>query len=175
MLTHWLPIINILLLKEAIYCNIFWCNYLRNEKDFSFLAFSKFRFYTEHFQEKNDRHSCGIFELTDWVSVRCLDKYIKGSVSEDPSTSNMVNGPKHCTKLNDSTFTILIHPCEANSGWKSLSKWYAKSWDSLLTQWCPRTSIFFLIETIYRYVFRCNYLKKEKYYLNFLLHFINLD
>ena len=32
----------------------------------------------------------------------------------DPSTSNMVNGSKHRSKLNDSTFTIFIDLCEDN-------------------------------------------------------------
>ena len=30
-----------------------------------------------------------------------LDKCLKSLVSEDPSTSNMVNGAKHCSKLNE--------------------------------------------------------------------------
>ena len=37
-----------------------------------------------------------------------LDNSLKSPVSEDPSTSNMVNGLKHCCNLNDSSFTILI-------------------------------------------------------------------
>ena len=37
-----------------------------------------------------------------------LDKCLKSAVSEDVSKSNMVNGPKHCSNLNDSTFGILI-------------------------------------------------------------------
>ena len=41
-----------------------------------------------------------------------LDKCLKSPVSEDPSTSNMVNGPKQCWNLNDTTFTIFIHPSE---------------------------------------------------------------
>ena len=52
-----------------------------------------------------------------------LDKCLKGPVSEDPSTSNMVNGPKHCSKLNGSTFTIFIDPFERNLGWKFLPEW----------------------------------------------------
>ena len=43
-----------------------------------------------------------------------LDKCLKSPLSEDPSTSNMVNGWKHCSKLNDSNFTIFIDPCEDN-------------------------------------------------------------
>ena len=50
-----------------------------------------------------------------------LDKCIKSPVSEDPSTSNMVNGLKHGWNLNDSTFTIFIDQSEATLGGKSLS------------------------------------------------------
>ena len=53
-----------------------------------------------------------------------LDKCQKNPVSEDPSTSYMVNGQKHSSKLNDRTFTIFIDPCEDNSGWKTLSELY---------------------------------------------------
>ena len=45
-----------------------------------------------------------------------LDKCLRCPVSEDPSTSNMVNRPKQCSKLNESIFTIFIDPCEDNSG-----------------------------------------------------------
>ena len=37
-----------------------------------------------------------------------LDKCLKSFVSEDISTSNMVNGPKNCSNLHDSTFIIFI-------------------------------------------------------------------
>ena len=55
-----------------------------------------------------------------------LDKCLKSPVSEDPSTSNMLNSPKKCSKLNDSAFTIFIDLSKVNSGWKSLSELYAK-------------------------------------------------
>ena len=45
-----------------------------------------------------------------------LHKCLRSLVSEVPWTSNMVNGPKHCLKLNHSLFTIFIDPCVANSG-----------------------------------------------------------
>ena len=50
-----------------------------------------------------------------------LDKCVKSSVSEDPSTSNMVSGPKHCSNLTESAFTIFIDHYEDNSVGKSLS------------------------------------------------------
>ena len=37
------------------------------------------------------------------------------------------------------------------------------------------TSILFLTEAIYCNIFRCNYLRNEKYFLTFFLHFLNLD
>ena len=79
----------------------------------------------------------------------------------------MVNWPKHFSKQNDSTFTIFIDPWEGNSSWKSLSEWYEKYQDCLLTHWLLITSILFLLETVYSKIFRCNYLRKEKHFVNF--------
>ena len=45
-----------------------------------------------------------------------LDKCLKTTVSEDPLTSNMVNGSNHFSKLNDSNFTIFIEPAEGSLG-----------------------------------------------------------
>ena len=50
-----------------------------------------------------------------------LEKCLKGPGSEDPSTSDMVNGPKHSWNLMASTFTIFIGHCEGNWVGKSLS------------------------------------------------------
>ena len=51
----------------------------------------------------------------------CSDKCLKNLVSEDPSTSNMVNGPKHCSNLHHITFIIIIDHCQVNWVGKSLS------------------------------------------------------
>ena len=103
------------------------------------------------------------------------DKCLKSSVSEDPSTSNMVNVPKHCWNLHHSTFIIFIGHWQRNCVRESLPYWHAKSWDCLLTHWLPMKRILFLIETTWAYQFRSNYLKNKKPFLNFLLHFWNLD
>ena len=115
-----------------------------------------------------------MYFCTYGLRKRWLDKCLKTIVSEDRSTSNMVNGPKHCWNLNGSTFTIFIDPCERNSDWKSLSYWYAKSQDCLLTHWLPIRSIDFWIETIFSNILRCNYLRNKKCFLNSFLHFPNL-
>ena len=49
--------------------------------------------------------------------------------------------------------------------------WHAEPWDYLLTHCLRMTTILFLIQTIERYQFRCNYLKNEKVFLNFFLLF----
>ena len=49
-----------------------------------------------------------------------LDKCLKSPVSEDPSTSDMVNGPKRCFSPRASTFTIFINHCYRNSVGKNL-------------------------------------------------------
>ena len=95
-----------------------------------------------------------------------LHKCLKRLLSEEFSTSNMVNEPKCCWNLNDSTFTKFIDHCEGNLVG---SYWCAKSLDCLLTRWLQMTSILFLIETIYCNIFRCNYLRKKKF---FFLYFV---
>ena len=43
-----------------------------------------------------------------------LDQCLKSPLSEDPTKSNMVNAPKHCSNLKDTTFTIFINHLEDN-------------------------------------------------------------
>ena len=62
---------------------------------FFFFPFAKFRVNFAHSRRKYDPHSCRIFELMDSEKT-WLDKCLKSPVSEDPSTSNMGNGWKHC-------------------------------------------------------------------------------
>ena len=49
-----------------------------------------------------------------------LDQCLKSTVSEDPTKSNMVNAPKHCSNLRDTSFTIFINHWEVNCLRKSL-------------------------------------------------------
>ena len=103
-----------------------------------------------------------------------LDKCLKSPVSEDPTTTNMVNVPKHCRNLHHRPFIIFINHCQVNWVGKSLSYWHAKSWYCLLTHWLPMESVLFFIEKIWRYQFRCNYLRNKIHFLIFLLDFWNL-
>ena len=49
-----------------------------------------------------------------------LDKCLKSSVSEEPSTDNMANGSRHCCEMNDSPFSIFINHCGGNHVGKSV-------------------------------------------------------
>ena len=43
-----------------------------------------------------------------------LDKYLKGSISEEVSTSNMAHVPKHCWNLHHSIVITFIDHCEVD-------------------------------------------------------------
>ena len=49
-----------------------------------------------------------------------LDQCLKSPVSEDPTKSNMVNAPKRCSNLRDTSFTIFINHWEVTCLTKSL-------------------------------------------------------
>ena len=49
-----------------------------------------------------------------------LDLCLESPVSEDPTKRNMVNPPKHCPNLTDTSFTIFINHWEVNCLTKSL-------------------------------------------------------
>ena len=116
-----------------------------------------------------------IYFWTYGIQKAWLDKCLESPVSEEPSINNMVNGPKPCWNLSERNFAIFIDPCEGNSVWKCLPGFYAKSSDFLLTHWLPITTILLLTEAIFCDIFRCNYLRNEKVFLTFCLHFWNLD
>ena len=77
-----------------------------------------------------------------------LDKCLKGPASGDPSTSKMVNVPKHYWDLHHISFVMFIYQCRVNWVGKNLSYWHTKSWDCFLTHWLQMKIIPFFIETI---------------------------
>ena len=141
LLTYWLPI-------KSIQRYQFRCNYLRNK---NFLIFFLVHFWNlfyilEIFQNKMTL-TAFVFPKVHTLK-RWLDNCLKSPLSEDPSTSNMVNVPRHCWNLHHSNFVTFIDLCQGNWVGKSLSYWHAKSWDTLLTHRLPMKSSLFLIETI---------------------------
>ena len=116
------------------------------------------------------------FVFPKWrTSKKSSDKRLKSPVLEDLSKRNMINVPNHCWNLHRSIFIIFIDHCQVKRARKSLPVRFSKCWECFLAHWLPMKSFLFLIETIKRYQFSCNYLRNKKLLLNFLLHFWNLD
>ena len=121
LLSHWLLMTSMLFSIETIYCKIFRCNYLENEKPFLF--FSHFRnldSILDIFEEKMTFIDC---LWTHWLlmtNIICLIETISSNYWG-------INGLKHCWNLNESTITIFLDHCEGSSVWKNYSEWYAKS------------------------------------------------
>ena len=146
--THWLPMKSSLFLRETIQHNQFRFNYLRNKKLFPyfflhFLDIDLILNILEIMMTLIDFVISRLRTLKTWLGL-CL----KFPVSDDTSTGNIVNVPKHCWNLHHSIFMIIIDHCPVNSVGKSICFWHAKSWDCLLRHWLPMKSILFLRETI---------------------------
>ena len=108
-------------------------------------TFLKSIFNFKHFKKKMTLIAFTFLKLR--TRKRWLDKCLKSPFSDYPSTSNIVNVPKHCWNMRRSTFIRYIDHCKVNRIEKSLPYWNAKSWYCLLTHWLPIKSILFLIET----------------------------
>ena len=120
----------------------------QKQKFFSefFAVFLKSSWNFKHFEK---RISLKAFVFPKLRTLKTwLDKCLKNLVSEDPSTRDMVNVPKHCWNLPQNTFFNFISHWQTNFVPKSLSYWDVKSWDCLLTHWLPMISILFIIENI---------------------------
>ena len=64
-----------------------------------------------------------IYFGNDGVWNMCLDKCLKSSVSEQSSTVNSANGPKHYLNMYDRTFIIYFHHSGGNWVGKYLCQW----------------------------------------------------
>ena len=119
------------------------------DKDFSvfFAPYLKFRLNFKYL-EKKKMTLIDILFLELRFPKTWSDKRLKSPVSDDYSTSNMVNVPNQCWKLHDSTFIIFIDHCQVNWVGKSFCFWHANYLDGLLKHWLPMKSILFLRKTI---------------------------
>ena len=86
---------SILFLKEEISWNIFRRIYLKNEKEFPFFLFCFLHFLNLDWIMNNLKKKMALIAHVFWnlrTKKAWLDKCLKNPDSEDPSTSNMVNG-----------------------------------------------------------------------------------
>ena len=104
-----------------------------------------------------------------------LENSLRGAVSEHAFPVNMWKRPKYLQNPHESAFIMFFqHPSEKSSFKKCLPSCYVKSYGCLLTHWLPMASILIRISRICHSQFKCNYLKDQSLFLNFLFHFWNL-
>ena len=109
-----------------------------------------------------------------WLQKICLFKSILGFFSENALALNVVTSPKNSWNMHKNTFVLLFHESEPN--WVKKSYCYSdlRFKDSFVTGWLPTTSIVAVIERIYGYQFKPNYLKKHKLFPVLYLRFWNV-
>ena len=93
----------------------------QKQKNFStfFSQYLKFTLNLEHFRKKRWLSEPMYFWYYG-LPNRLLGRCPRSVLPDDSSTSNIVNGPKHCLIMDDSTFTIFIVHYEGNWVRKSL-------------------------------------------------------
>ena len=106
-----------------------------------------------------------------WLRSMCLFKCITGLVSENPLAGNMLTTPKNSWNLHESTFVLSFIHYMLNWVRSSYFQSDLRFSDCLITRWLKTTSILVIMERIYRYQFKSNYLKKSRVFAIFVLHF----
>ena len=156
----------------GIWISLFKCNYLKNKKDFLIFLFHWWNLHhILKIFEKNMILTANAFPRLHTVKTALGDS-LKSAVSKDPLAVNMLEGNKHLWNLLESTFIIFFAHSEGKWLGKYLPYTTLKSLWCLLTHWLPIITIPLGILGICSSLFKCNYLKKEKLFLDFLFEMI---
>ena len=102
----------------------------------------------------------------------CSFKCIRGLVSENALTVNVVTSPKNSWDLQKSTFILLFDHSEPNWVTESYFSSDLRLQDCLLKGWAQTTSILVVIERICHYQLKCNYLKIHQFFAAFFWFFL---
>ena len=92
----------------------------------------------------------------------CLFKCIARLLFQNPVTVNGLTSIKNSWDLQKSTFILLFHDAEPSWVRKSYFQSDLRFLDCLITRWLETTSILVVIERIYNYQIKSNYLKHGK-------------
>ena len=101
----------------------------------------------------------------------CLFKCMIGFLYENPLAMKVLTSLKNSWILQKSSFILVCSHSEPNLVRRSYFESDMRFWDSLLTRWLPTTSILVVVERIYRYQFKANYLKDLRHFTAFFFHF----
>ena len=109
---------------------------------------------------------------SDWLREMCLFKCITGLVSEKPIAVNVLTSPKNSCNMQKTTFILVIRPFEPNWVRKGYFSSDLRFSDCLITRWLPTTSSLVLIERIYSYQIKPNYLKSPQLFAASFFEFL---
>ena len=116
----WLPMTSILFLLERQFNATNWDAIISRAKNIFSVFFCNFRNKFKFLTFSRKGWPCGwLFPKLQTLKNK-LDQCLISPISEDPSKSNIVSGPKRCWNLNDSSFAMFIDHCDGNLRWKSL-------------------------------------------------------
>ena len=110
-----------------------------------------------------------------WIQKMCLLECPKAPVSEHPFVVNLLKVLKHSWSLHKSTFMLTFHSCQTKWEMYHAFRLDLKRDDRLITRWRPITCILLVKDTNPSSKFQPNYVQNHKYFLQFLLHFWNLN
>ena len=107
-----------------------------------------------------------------WIWKMRLFKCITGPLSENPFAVNVLTNPENSWNLHKRTFILLFLLSEPNWLGKSYFQSDLRFWDSLITGWLETTSSLVVIERICRYQLKSNYLKTNRLFAIYFMHFL---
>ena len=100
----------------------------------------------------------------------CLFKCITGLVSENPLAVNVLTSLKNSWNLHEKTFVLSFIHSELNWVRNTYFSSYLRCSVSLISRWLEYTSILVIMERIYCYQFKSNYLKSRRVFAIFVFH-----
>ena len=105
-----------------------------------------------------------------WLKSMCLFKCITGLVSENPLAVNVLTSLKNSWNLHEKTFVLSFIHSELNWVRNTYFSSDLRCSVSLISRWLEFTSIVVIMERIYCYQFKSNYLKSLRVFAIFVFH-----
>ena len=139
-----------------------------------FIAFLKYASNIEDFGNKRSVSYPNYFQ-SYYLRKRWLLEGLEVLSSEHHSVMSVLTGSKHCWNGDNTTINSFFPEFEVMWVGKSLLEPDLKSWDLLLEESLPMTSIPVGTCRISRNNFKRYYLKKKRLFLDFLLNFWNVQ
>ena len=153
--------------SHRIYFYQFKYKYVKKQKSFAaFFAFLESTLNLQYFETKDKPHRSSISEVK-YSEICTYPNAYQRLFLKTLLAVNVLTIPKNRWNLEKHTFILVFHHCEPSYVRKKFFLSDMKFYDCLLTRWLPTTSILVVIERIYCYKIKYNYLNNQKLFLFF--------